>query len=431
MIRPLAALGPAIIVAAVVLGPGSILTSSKVGASFGWIGLPVVALATVLMIGMVALAARLGAVLERSPCAELAHRLGRPVAIAIGGVLFLIVALFQSSNNLAVIGGLEPLLGERPVSGTTRAAILIALNAVVIIALYRLRDLYRSVERLMKTLVGLIALAFLINFVLVLVAPAPAAAEADPGPPDDWIPLLGLVGTTFSVAGAFYQAYLVREKGWGLGELRRGLTDSLLGISVLGLITCMILFTGWKTFHGRPGAELASVADVALQLEPLFGPAATVIFGGGILAAALSSFLGNALIGGTVFSDALGTGARLDRRGPLHLTSLALLAGMAIALVSLAREGDTVALIALAQALTVLGIPALALALLYLGTRPDLRGDRRVPRALLLLATIGLLVSCTLAALTAAKLIDKLAPDQAAHAAGTSLPAGLPAGLAA
>jgi len=53
-------------------------------------------------------------------------------------------------------------------------------------------------------------------------------------------------------------------------------------------------------------------------------------------------------------------------------------------------------------------------------------GDPRL-FLLLLLATIGLLVSCTLAALTAARLIDKLAPDQAAHAAGTSLPAGLAA----
>ena len=50
----LKAIGPAIIVAAVVLGPGSILASSKVGAEWGWLGLPVLAFAVVLMIGMVA-----------------------------------------------------------------------------------------------------------------------------------------------------------------------------------------------------------------------------------------------------------------------------------------------------------------------------------------------------------------------------------------
>ena len=39
-----------------------------------------------------------------------------------------------------------------------------------------------------------------------------------------------LVGTTFSVAGAFYQAYLVREKGWTIEDSKRGLIDSVEGI---------------------------------------------------------------------------------------------------------------------------------------------------------------------------------------------------------
>jgi hypothetical protein len=58
----------------------NILTSSKVGATFGILGLPVVMAAAILMIAMVALSARLGVVYENSPCQELSNRLGRPVA---------------------------------------------------------------------------------------------------------------------------------------------------------------------------------------------------------------------------------------------------------------------------------------------------------------------------------------------------------------
>ena len=112
MKKILKSIGPAIIVAAVVLGPGSILTSSKVGATFGLLGVPVVVVAAVLMIGMVALSARLGAVYEGSLCTELRKRLGNGVTIAIGLILFVLVALFQSSNNIALIGGLEALFGE-------------------------------------------------------------------------------------------------------------------------------------------------------------------------------------------------------------------------------------------------------------------------------------------------------------------------------
>ena len=32
----------------------------------------------------------------------------------------------------------------------------------------------------------------------------------------------GMIATTFSVAGAMYQAYLVKEKGWTLEKIRAG-----------------------------------------------------------------------------------------------------------------------------------------------------------------------------------------------------------------
>ena len=230
----------------------------------------------------------------------------------------------------------------------------------------------------------------------------------------DLLPLLGMIGTTFSVGGAFYQAYLVKQKGWGLADVRRGLTDSILSISMLGLVTGMILVTSWRVFYGRPTPiELTSVGDVARQLEPLFGPAAKVVFCAGILSGALSSFLVNALIGGTVMSDSLGKGSKLEDRWPVHLTTLALLIGMTVAIVSLIKEGSTVHLITIAQACTILGIPALAASLIYLGTRKELTGERRVPKWMLALATIGFCVACMLAVLTTSKVIQKLTPPNA------------------
>ena len=406
----LRSIGPAVIVAAVVLGPGSILTSSKVGASFGLLGVPVVIGATILMIAMVALSARLGAVYEASLCDELARRLGRWVAVAIGGTLFALVALFQSSNNIALVGGLEPMFGEQPLPIWIRAGILVGSNAIIIACLYLLQDLYRSVERLMKLLIALMAIAFLVNFVVVFVQPRPYEVVTSTEP-KDLLPLLGLIGTTFSVGGAFYQAYLVKQKGWGLADVRRGLTDSIVSISVLGLVTAMILVTSWRVFYGRPiPIELASVGDVARQLEPLFGPAAKFVFCAGILSGALSSFLVNALIGGTVMSDSLGKGSKLEDKWPVHLTTLALLIGMTVAVASLIKEGSTVHLITIAQACTILGIPALAASLIYLGTRQELTGERRVPKWMLGLATIGFFVACILAVLTASKVVQKLTP---------------------
>ncbi len=404
----LKSIGPAIIVAAVVLGPGSILTSSKVGATFGVLGLPVVVCAAVLMIGMVALSARLGAVYEGSLCTELRERLGSGVTIVIGLILFGLVALFQSSNNIALIGGLEALFGESEWSLGMRLGILLVFNGLIVASLYLLRNLYSSVEKLMKFLIGLMSLAFLVNLVVAYSRPR-GYVPVEPSETPNLLPLLGMIGTTFSVGGAFYQAYLVKEKGWGLGDLRKGLTDSVVSISVLGIMTMAILLTSYRVFYGHEeSVVLSSVGEVALQLEPLFGPWARVVFASGILAGALSSFLVNCLIGGTVMSDSLGKGARLSDSGPVHLTALALVIGMGVAMMFFAREGSTVVLITIAQAMTVLGIPALAAALVYLGTRKDLKGERKVPAPIIGIAGLGFLVSCGLACLTAVKVYGKL-----------------------
>ncbi len=405
-------IGPAIIVAAVVLGPGSILTSSKVGASFGLIGFPVVIVSAVLMIAMVALSARLGVVYENSLCDELASRLGRPVAVFIGLTLFTLVAFFQSSNNIALIGGIEPLFGDQPLSFNVRAAALVISNLLIIASLYLVRNLYGSVEGFMKLLMGMMTVAFLVNFVVVIGKPRsfePVLPAASP----DWLPLLGMIGTTFSVGGAFYQAYLVKEKGWGLADVRAGVIDSIVSISLLGIVTSIVLLTSWRVFYGNPApVTLASVGDVARQLEPSFGATAKVIFCSGILAGALSSFLVNALIGGTVMSDSIGKGSRLQDKWPVHLTVVALLIGMFVAIAAMRNEDSIVPLIMLAQACTVIGLPALAAALIYLGTRPELTGSRKVPGAIMVLAVIGFVVSCVLMFLLAQKIFAKLNPPE-------------------
>ncbi|MPY90244.1 MAG: hypothetical protein GEU99_20260 [Luteitalea sp.] len=417
MPRVFRSIGPAIIVAAVVLGPGSILTSSQVGAELGYRGVPVIVGAVILMIGMVALSARIGAVYAGSPCDELASRLSRPVAALVGITVFVLIALFQSGNNIAVIAGLEPLFeGAHDPTLTvltlrTKVSILVAVNLLVIVCLFLMRDVYNRIEQLMRILIAVMVSAFLVNFVVVFSQPRDYQPVIPGGSEFDVIPLVGMIGTTLSLAGAFFQAYLVKEKGWGLEQTRDGLIDSAVSISVLGLITAMILVTAARVFYGRPEAvELSSAGDMALQLEPSFGTSAKVIFCLGILAGALSSFLVNAMIGGTVLADSLGKGSRLKDKWPLACTTLALSVGMTVAILSLWNEGSTVALITLAQALTVFGIPALGLALVYLGirSRREFVGERRIPLWIIALATLGVLVSCGLAYLTATRVIERL-----------------------
>jgi len=407
----LTSVGPALIVAAVVVGPGSILASSKVGAELGYEGIWIPVFFGFLLFTMVLLSARIGLAYERTPCGEIAFRLGRPVAIAIGIVLFLIIACFQSSNNSAVIAGLEPLFesgeGENKTSAPNWLPLtaLIVTNLFALVALYGVRRLYGLVETLMKLLVGLMVAAFLVNCFLTKPSLVEAAKGLVPPVPDGLPPMVvqALIATTFSVAAAFYQAYLVRERGWTLADTPRVQKDAAISIGALAFITIIIMMTSAAVFHGKtPPVTLKSAADVARQLEPLFGSWAKIVFSIGFFAGAFSSFLVNAIIGGVILADGLGKGSHMGDKSARHLTALALIIGMLVAVIATATGKNLVGVIVFAQALTVVGVPALALALIYLGTRKaDRTGGCRVASPILLVfAWTGFAITLLLATRT-------------------------------
>ncbi|QDT50300.1 Divalent metal cation transporter MntH [Symmachiella dynata] len=427
------AVGPAIIVASVVVGPGSILTSSRIGVEFGYSMIWVLAIAVLLMMGMTALSARLGVVLEGTLCDELARRAGRPVAALAGISLFLIAACFQFGNNLGVLAAIEPFVESADATVAADAGffaklttwpnlLVIGLNAVIICVLLGFQNLYKPVEKMMMFLVGLMFVGFAANLILAAPSPADIARGLIPSLPAPkegvdmmtrFAPLIGLFATTFSVAGAFYQSYLVRKKGWTTDNLRQGAIDSSVGIAVLGTITLMIMLTAASVLHGKmAGSDLKSATDVALQLEPLFGEHAFLaksLFCMGLFSAAFSSFMVNAMIGGSMLSDGLGFGGDMDAKGPKVGTILALLTGMIVAVAIKAFDFNTVNLIIFAQAMVVVGFPILAGAMLWLATRPDLTGQRAVPLWLKGVAAVGLLITLGLAVRTSLSVYEKIA----------------------
>ncbi len=413
--RLLRTLGPAIVVACVVLGPGSILASSRVGAAFGYSLLWVLVGASLLMAGMVLLSARLGLACSRTLCDELSTRLGRPAAAAIGLVVFLIVTSFQTSNNFGVLAAIEAFSppGRRSLTNPQSIVLLVLLNGLALAAVFGLRRLYRPIERLMLLLVLAMIAAFAGNIFLaqpdwaaVLHGLLPTAQSLTQTPPKANAPVAllavsALVGTTYSVAGAFYQAYLVREKGWTRTQVREGMIDVAAGILVLGGISMVIMITAAAVFHGRTeSVALDSAADIARQLQPLFGSGARILFSLGLFAAAFSSFLMNAVIGGHILADGLGLGPAMESPWTRAFTAFILVLSMLIAVVCRSTGLPIVHLILFAQALTVLGLPALAASMLYLATRPDLRATGLLPGPLLAAGWAGLAVALLMAVVT-------------------------------
>ena len=394
-------IGPGLITACVVIGPGSILTSSNVGARYEYSMSWVVALAVVCMLAYTTMAAKIGTMSDRSLGQLVAERGGRWLAVLIGLGVFFISAAFQFGNNLGVHSAFEQLLtdseGKQPFD---LAWLLVGFNVLSIMFLFVASNLYKLVERLMMLFVSLMLISFAINLGFAKPDLGDLAMGFVPrGDVLTDINVLGLVGTTFVITAAFYQAYLVQQKGWGEKELEDGLVDARVGSVIMGLITLTIMSTSAAVLFGT---TLASVGDVAEQLEPSFGDKGKILFCLGLFSAAYSSFIVNSMIGGFILSDGLGLGSKTTDWAPRILTTIALLSGMGVALVMIKLKIQPVPAIVAAQAVTVLAAPLMAGTILWLANKRDVLGEKRNGIFLNLLGGFAFLMLLAMAYNTAA-----------------------------
>ncbi len=464
-------LGPALITACVVIGPGSIMTSSNVGVRYGYELSWVVIVSVVFMLAFMSMGVRLGVFAERSPGTILTEKVGRWFAVLLGLGVFFISAAYQFGNNLGVHFALTTYIDFN--------YLIVIFNALTICFLLFSKHLYQALERLMMLFVGIMLVAFAVN----LIVAGPRLGELFSG----FVPsglkeldltVLGLIGTTFVTTAAFYQSYLVKQKGWSQAEMKLGLIDARVGACVMAALTLMLMATPATLFHpvfqhqqivldaGDSGlikgtlviddadgerfatlradaeAELdwqtnaprwpaivplsevrqlgsppklvprsfSKLPEVGMSLKPLFGSIGPMLFFLGVFSAAYSSFLVNSMIGGFILSDGLGLGSRPEDPWPKFFTIAVLLTGMGVGLYCILFLGNEspVGLIVAAQAVTVLASPLVGGTLFWLTSRRDVMGEQvNGP----LLKTVGLIGFLMLLAMSANLAVTRVWPE--------------------
>lgn len=347
-------IGPGLITAALVFGPGSLTIMIKLGAGFGYQLLWGIVVAVFFMISYVGMSTRIGLANEDTLLEVIRSKYGKAVAALLGVCIFIITAAFQTGNSIGAGVAFSGLTG----GSSTPWIIFFSLAAI---SLLFFRSFYRILERIMIGMVLLMLACFLLTLILSQPEPAALISGFRPSVPVGSKGLtIALFASSFSIAAAFYQAYLVREKKWKRTDLRRAQTESRSGIITLGLLSSMIMICAAAVLHQQQ-ISVNTPAELALALEPLFGKFATIAFMAGFFAASFSSLVGNATIGGALLADAFGLGQGLHlwpvRR--LIMMVIAIGAGIAIYFGSFPLQ-----LIIFAQAFTILVAPLVAIVLL-------------------------------------------------------------------
>lgn len=381
-------LGPGLITAALIFGPGSLTVGTKLGAGFGFKLLWVIPVVILLMTAYTGLASKIGIALDHSPMEHIRKRYGRFVAIALGLGMLGITSSFQAGN--AIGAGLA--FGE--LSGTS-TSIWVIFFAVAAISLLFFRSFYQILEKIMIALV----LLMLTSFFLTLLLSRPQLSALLQGfvpslPSGSELLTIALVASSFSTVAAFYQAYLVQEKGWGESDYQTATRESRNGIFILGLLSSMIIIVAAAILQ-RENIEVKAASDLGLALEPLFGRYATVAFMIGFFAASFSSLIGNATIGGALLADALGMGRSLSS-WPVRICIIGvILFGSIIALL---YGGLPLQLIVFAQALTIMIAPAAAIFILLMANDKRIMGKHVASFGRNVIPFVGLAILVFLAA---------------------------------
>lgn len=375
--------GPGFIMASVVLGPGSITVASRIGSEHGYAFLWVIVLAAIFMIVYASMGTRFGVVNDKTILQTIAIKYGRWFAVLIGISTFLSTSSFQFGNNLGIGIGMEG------ITGIDEHIWPLVFTPLALILLFWAKNLYKILEKLMMAIVMIMIIAFMVNLIMTKPEFAPLVKGFIPHSfsMTDLEGIGALMATSFALSAAIYQSYLVQDKGWRKEDLSKSLKDTYIGIFFLALISGIVIITSAAALYPA-GIVVNSAADMALQMEALFGGFAKIIFSIGLCAAAFSSLMVNSVIGGGLLADSLGLGRSMNEKMPKIFTSVILLTGM---LVAVFFRGNVIYALIMAQASSMMAVPIIAVGLFLILNSKKVMGIYKNTLLQNIIALIGLI----------------------------------------
>jgi manganese transport protein len=314
-------IGPAAVVTAAFIGPGTVTTCTLAGAKFGYALLWGLVFSTAATIILQEMSARLG-IIGRKSLGEAIRESARRRATRILAVVLVLSAIvignaaFQTGNILGGGMGMETIAGRIgfPLGSLSLNVWPLLIGAAAFGLLWW--GNYKVIERALVGLVVLMSVAFLVTAVMV----KPDLGRLFGGmvvpgvPKGSLLTLVGLIGTTVVPYNLFLHASAVRERWKNPEDIRSARMDIGIAIPLGGIVSMAIVVTSAAGLFGT-SAEIKGAADMAVQLEPLVGGWARFFLALGLFAAGLTSAVTAPLAAAYAADGVLGwNAARKDPR---------------------------------------------------------------------------------------------------------------------
>lgn len=364
-----AVMGPGIITGFAGNDAGGVATYTAAGARFGFSLLWLLLIASLSLVVVQEMCARMGAVTGKGLSDLIRERFG------VRWTIIAMLALFISnaSNVVAEYAGIAASLGlvgvppwiSVPVAG-------VVVWALIVFATYKL------VERALFALI-LAFVAYPISIVILRPdwsAVGRGFVPTAPSEPAVLAMALALVGTTVTPYMLFYLQASVVDKGIDRESFGLARLDAVMGATLSGLFAFFIVVVAGAVLF--PAGLAADTAEQAAQaLRPLAGDAAGLLFGVGLLAASLLGLTVMPLSTSYAICEAFGWESGISKDfgdAPVFMGLVTFLIAAGGAIVLLVPQQQLLPLIIVSQAVNGLLLPIVLVFIMRLASDPAVMG---------------------------------------------------------
>jgi manganese transport protein len=377
--RLLPFLGPAFVASVAYVDPGNFATNIQGGAKFGYTLLWVVMASNLIAMLVQALSAKLGIATGLNLAEQCRTHFPRPVVWVMWVLMEVVAMATDLAEFLGAALGFNLLLGIPLLA----AGVLTAIVTFLILGLERYG--FRPLEAVITSLVGVIAVSYLIETVLdrphwgqVLfhaVVPQFSGAESV-------LLATGILGATVMPHVIFLHSSLtqgrivVRDPVQLHRLFRFEVWDVVIAMGLAGLINAAMLVMAASTFFQHGLTDIGTIEEAHRTLEPLLGPAASWVFAISLLASGLSSASVGTMSGQVVMQGFL------HRQIPAWIRRLVT---MVPSLLVIAIGLDPTRTLVISQVVLSFGLPFAIIPLILFTSRRDVMGvlvNRRSTTAL-------------------------------------------------
>ena len=387
----MAVLGPGIFAIGYTIGTGSVTSMAKAGADYGLGLLWVLALSCLFSGVLMSAYGRFAAVTGETAIHGMVRFMpcGRIVAFLVfigvvmgqytclGGIMILTSGAIKEAFGLPC--------GVFPVA----CAIMAAMYALLMVGRYSF------FEKILAFFVFLMALTFVASVFVTWPDAATMSRAIRPPALSGGVSLLMLaafVGTTMAAPTFVTRPLLVREKGWGVGDLATERRDSAVSAILMFVVSGSVMAVAAGVLFAQ-GRGLEKILDIATTLEPVAGRFAVSFFMVGVLAAGLSSVFPIMMVAPLLIGD--WKDGRMETNTLLFrgICLVAALWGLVVPLLGSNPVTVTVAV----QVSNVFVLPIAVAAILFLVNRRAVMGEHRAGWLMNVLLSAALVFSLAVA----------------------------------